>query len=234
MSHGPKVVRKVWSEWVCEDRAVVLGIEISSFPRVQQESCDAHVQISKIDTFFLFQQLIYPIVIKEKRKITVLRTPHLFCKFEISRFVWVFSQVIWLPSFEMNLDASTVDFSGGPVVPEGILVNLLPWRLSLDFLLTFRSDETTISSNVCPKTAKCTRKKKKKIEKIGISWKKNKSTRLSNKISRIESRRLSNCTWRYDSAQYRFTFLKTSRNLIVDDKQLRLHDAIPVYKYIND
>lgn len=52
MSHGPKVVRKVWSEWVCEDRAVVLGIEISSFPRVQQESCDAHVQIPKIDTFF--------------------------------------------------------------------------------------------------------------------------------------------------------------------------------------
>ena len=45
MSHGPKVVRKVWSEWVCEDRAVVPGIEISSFPRVQQVSCNAHVQI---------------------------------------------------------------------------------------------------------------------------------------------------------------------------------------------
>lgn len=54
MSHGPKIVRKVWSEWVCEDRAVVLGIEISSFPRVQQESCDAHVQIPKIDTFFFY------------------------------------------------------------------------------------------------------------------------------------------------------------------------------------
>lgn len=47
MSHGPKVVRKVWSEWVCEDRAVVLGIEISSFPRFQQVSCNAHIQISK-------------------------------------------------------------------------------------------------------------------------------------------------------------------------------------------
>lgn len=46
MSHGPKVVRKVWSEWVCEDRAVVLGIEISSFPRFQQVSCNAHIQIS--------------------------------------------------------------------------------------------------------------------------------------------------------------------------------------------
>lgn len=166
MSHGPKDVRKVWSEWVCEDRAVVLGREISSFPRVQQESCDAHVQIPKTDTFFLFKQLIYPTVIKEKRKITALWTPHLFCKFGISRFVWVFSQVIWLPSFEMNLDASTVDFSGGPVVPEGMLVNLLPWRLSLDFLLTFRSDETTISSNVCPKTAKCTRKRKKELELV--------------------------------------------------------------------
>lgn len=54
------------------------------------------------------------------------RSTYLFCKFEMSRFDLVFSKVIRLPSLETNLDASTVDFSGGPVVPDGMFVNLLP------------------------------------------------------------------------------------------------------------
>lgn len=38
----------------------------------------------------------------------------------------VFSEVIRLPSFETSLDATTVDFSGGPVVADGMFVNRLP------------------------------------------------------------------------------------------------------------
>ena len=76
---------------------------------------------------------------------------YLFCWGAISRLFCVFSEVIRLPSLETNLDATTVDFSGGPVVPEGMFDSLLPWRFSFDFLLTFKSDETTISSNVWPK-----------------------------------------------------------------------------------
>ena len=131
MSHGPKVVRKVWSEWVCEDRAVVPGIEISSFPRVQQVSCNAHVQIPENKSKFIYTRRLICKKRKKKKKEkkkgrnTTMPT-HLFCKFEMSRFDLVFSEVIRLPSLETNLDASTVDFSGGPVVPDGMFVNLLP------------------------------------------------------------------------------------------------------------
>lgn len=86
-------------------------------------------------------------------KWNTLSEAYLCCGVAISRLSCLLTEVIRLPSSETNLDAIIVDFSGGPVVPEGMLDNFLPWRFSFDFLLTFRSDETTISSKVCPKMA---------------------------------------------------------------------------------
>ena len=136
------------------------------------------------------------------------RSTYLFCKFEMSRFDLVFSKVIRLPSLETNLDASTVDFSGGPVVPDGMFVNLLPWRLSFDFLLTFRSDETTISSNVCPKTAK---------QKTWINRK-----NIYNETSRMKSRTVIAIDY-CDTPQLRWlTFLKMSGNLVIGEKTVKV------------